>query len=60
MTPRERFMAVLAGESNEIIPWTMGFFDEKLAAELLGKNVPSDIIPVKIFPTAPHLGMTGR
>ena len=50
MTPRERFMAVLAGESNEIIPWTMGFFDEKLAAELLGEEcVPSDIIPREDF-----------
>ncbi|NLY29953.1 MAG: hypothetical protein GX047_04915, partial [Firmicutes bacterium] len=50
MTPRERFMAVLAGESNDVIPWTMGFFDEKLAAELLGEEcVPSDIIPREDF-----------
>jgi len=46
MVKREQFLAVLEGESNEVISWTMGFFDEKLARELLGADcIPSDILP---------------
>ncbi|HBG00744.1 MAG TPA: hypothetical protein DDW87_04105 [Firmicutes bacterium] len=47
---REHFLAVLRGESNDVISWTMGFFDEKLAAALLGEDcIPSDILPGPAF-----------
>jgi hypothetical protein len=50
MVSKERFLAVLRGESREVIPWTMGFFDEKLAAALLGEGcIPSDIVPGPVF-----------
>lgn len=46
MVSREQFLAVLKGESNEVISWTMGFFDEKLASALLGEDcIPSDMLP---------------
>lgn len=46
MIDRERFLAVLNRESNEIFSWTMSFFDEKVAERLLGSDcIPSDILP---------------
>lgn len=46
MVNRDRVSALINGDSHEIISWTMGFFDELLAAELLGEEcIPSDILP---------------
>lgn len=46
MIRRDEFLAVIEGTSNEVISWTMGFFDEKLASTLLGPDcIPSDILP---------------
>lgn len=43
---RNDFLAILNHESNKIISWTMGFFDEKVAERLLGKDcIFSDILP---------------
>ena len=46
MVKREEFLAVLNKESNQVVSWTMGFFDEKVAERLLGKEcIFSDILP---------------
>ena len=50
MVDRDRVLALVHGESNEVISWTMGFFDEQLAETLLGEDcIPSDILPSSEF-----------
>lgn len=46
MVERDQVLALIKGETKEVISWTMGFFDEQLAKELLGEEcIPSDILP---------------
>ncbi len=46
MIKRDEFLAVLNHEANKVLSWTMGFFDEKVAERLLGKDcIFSDILP---------------
>jgi len=50
MIKREQFLSLLNRDSKQIVPWIMGFSDEKVALRLLGEEcLPSDVLPEEEF-----------